>query len=252
MNNLPFQQKYKPKRFSEMVGLDYLSKTISSIVQNQRQSTILFNGLNGHGKTTLAEICLQRFFCKSPEGLDACLKCEACKQVEEQYHFSDILKISGERLTIGTLDHVDRFCSYVPGYLPRRTIFIDDLDLAEKLTIEKLKAAIDCYREDVLFLFTVTNLGIIPLPIVQRCKILPLIKPEYGPLEKFIYHICELEGIRISEPESVHALISLSNQTPRLILNALELIKEEGGGLSIAGLNSPLVVSNLQTLTGTY
>ena len=162
MNSLPFHYKYKPQIFSDMVGIDYLSKQLSSIVCNKKFNALLFNGLNGHGKTTLAEIYLRRFFCESPIGLDACLACNSCRITSGQQFCYDIYRASGESLKIDTISYLKRFCDYSPRDLSKQTLFIDDFDLADRNIIEMIKPIIDENHEDLLLLLTVTNMQAIP------------------------------------------------------------------------------------------
>ena len=211
----------------------------------------MFSGLNGHGKTTLADVFLKRMFCENPAGLDACLKCNTCRYLLDEGAWSDLYRISGVEFTVDSFHHFEKHCLYAPWRLPRHVTFVDDLDLTESTVLNKLIAGIDQYN-DVLMIFTVTNTGKIPFPIRQRCRSISLPKVSYESLEILITRVCLKESIAIGDRAAISALIMLADQTPRIILSGLEMIKGETGELTLESLNLPTVASNLQQLTGKF
>ena len=251
MSNRSFQYIYTPKEFSGMVGLDYLSSQFEFILREKQCNAIIFSGPNGHGKSTLAHIFLLRLFCENPVGLDACLECDTCRYIVNHYGEPDMLRISGDQLIGEMVDYIENRCLYAPSILARNVEFIDDLDLAEQTNLCKLIRVLNRYPE-TLMVFTVTNLSKVPLPFRQRCKILPLIKADYPSLERLILQVCAREKILIKDSKAVSLLISRADQNPRIILTTLEMCKGESNELSVEVLNSTVIKSNLQQLTGKF
>lgn len=244
--------KYKPKTFSQTFGLDGISKTFNSIVTSKRFNSILLLGLNGHGKTMIADLLMARLFCQAPSGLDACLRCDNCQRINNATIISDVYKTTGEKLNPTVMKELEYWCNFVPRYLPRRAIFIDDFDLAPRDMGRLLKGIIDNYGDDIIVILTATVQGDVFLPLIQRCKVVPVLKLSHDSLDAMIKSICSYEGIQIDIQESVDQLIYLSAHTPRIILRALEAIADLDEGLSSASLQSPFVKSNLQDITGQY
>jgi len=251
VRNSSFQRKYRPQIFSGMHGLNYLTTEFESAIRQRRCDSIIFSGKNGHGKSTMAEIFLLRIFCENAEGLDACLKCGNCRFIIEDEGVPHVFRISGDQYTTEQFRYIENRCLYSANILPMKVNFIDDLDLAEENVLIKTIGLLNRYPDN-LMLFTATNLAKIPPPVRQRCKNFPLNKVDYQPLEEFILDVCAKERILVKEKNAISLLITLAHQTPRLILTALELIKGESNELSVASLNSPVIVSNLQQLTGRF
>lgn len=89
---------YRPQKFSELVGLEAVKKTLQNQVKEGKVAhAYLFAGPRGTGKTTTARILAKAVNCESstprageskrskPAGFsgEPCGKCPACKQVEE-------------------------------------------------------------------------------------------------------------------------------------------------------------------------
>ena len=73
-------QKYRPKRFADVVGQQEAIKVLQSVVQSPEvapRSYILY-GVRGSGKTTCAKCFSRALVCQS-SGNDACLICSNCK-----------------------------------------------------------------------------------------------------------------------------------------------------------------------------
>jgi DNA polymerase-3 subunit gamma/tau len=249
-STISFQLKYKAKIFSELVGLESLERQFEYMFRTKWHGNVMFGGPNGHGKSTLADVFLKRMFCENPSGLDACLVCETCLYLLDESWCNDIHKISGAKFT-ANFEHFEKHLTYVPTKLSRCVGLVEDLDMVDLSLLNKLIDTMDENR-NVLILFTVTNAGRMPLPLLQRCRIIKVPKPSYASLETLIIRICQEEQIKIREKRAIMSLITFADQTPRIILSALEMIKGESCELSMEVLNAPSVASNLQQLTGKY
>jgi DNA polymerase-3 subunit gamma/tau len=55
--NIPIPLKYRPLKFSELIGQDLMSKTIQNAIEmNRIANAYLLTGVRGVGKTTTARI----------------------------------------------------------------------------------------------------------------------------------------------------------------------------------------------------
>ncbi len=74
---------YRPQKFSELVGLETVKKTLQNQVKEGKTAhAYLFSGPRGTGKTTTARILAKAINCAKPQGGEPDGKCPACKQIE--------------------------------------------------------------------------------------------------------------------------------------------------------------------------
>ena len=62
--NIPIPLKYRPLKFSELIGQDLMSKTIQNAIEmNRIANAYLLTGVRGVGKTTTARIIAKSLNC---------------------------------------------------------------------------------------------------------------------------------------------------------------------------------------------
>src|SRR4030065_742147 len=86
MENLVLYRKYRPKRFSEVVGQEHVVQTITNaLTMGMTSHAYLFSGPRGSGKTTIARLLAKALNCeKRKEGQsEPCGKCPSCLEIKE-------------------------------------------------------------------------------------------------------------------------------------------------------------------------
>lgn len=85
--------KYRPQTFSDMVGQDFIKKTLKAAVAKEKTvGAYLFTGPRGTGKTSSARIFARAINCLSPNDGDPCLECEVCNEFAQD-SLIDIIEI---------------------------------------------------------------------------------------------------------------------------------------------------------------
>lgn len=83
--------KWRPRRFSELVGQDQVTTYLKGTLKKRKiPKALLFAGPFGCGKTTTARMYARYINC---EHLNACGKCASCKQPEDNH--PDVTEING-------------------------------------------------------------------------------------------------------------------------------------------------------------
>ncbi|MBQ1287626.1 MAG: AAA family ATPase, partial [Erysipelotrichaceae bacterium] len=83
---------YRPSRFSEVVGQEYIVKTLVNAIRNDKIAhAYLFAGPRGTGKTSIAKLFAKAINCPNFHG-EACDGCPTCTAYLEGNH-PDIIEL---------------------------------------------------------------------------------------------------------------------------------------------------------------
>ena len=68
-------RKYRPQRFSDVIGQDHVTRTLKNAIEQQRIAHgYIFSGHRGIGKTTIARILAMALNCRGVDGKAASLR----------------------------------------------------------------------------------------------------------------------------------------------------------------------------------
>src|ERR1700761_7989914 len=85
-------RKYRPQRFSELIGQDAMVQTLGNAIRRGRLAhAFLMTGVRGVGKTSTARLIAKALNCIGKDGqggptIDPCGICEPCKAIAEGRH----------------------------------------------------------------------------------------------------------------------------------------------------------------------
>src|SRR5213078_1623563 len=82
MSYLVLARKYRPQRFSELVGQEHVARTLcNAIAQNRVHHAFLFTGARGVGKTSAARILAKALSCEKGPTAEPCGVCDICQEI---------------------------------------------------------------------------------------------------------------------------------------------------------------------------
>lgn len=166
-------RKYRPQRFSEVVGQEHLVTTLKNAIRRGRVAqAYLFCGPKGTGKTTLARLFSKALNCAQlREDGEPCNECPSCKGVM-QGNALDMLEIDGaSNRGIDDIRQLNETVGYAPSPGARYKIYL--IDEVHMLTKEAFNALLKTLEEpppQVVFFFATTEPHKVPPTIVSRCQ----------------------------------------------------------------------------------
>ena len=82
--NITLYRKYRPQKFEEIAGQEYVTRAIkNSLRENRLSHAYLFTGPRGVGKTTLARLIAKGVNCLNAKDVtdNPCGVCDNCREV---------------------------------------------------------------------------------------------------------------------------------------------------------------------------
>jgi len=166
-------RKYRPKKFSEVVGRDAIAKILSQEIKQDRVShAYLFSGTRGTGKTTIARIFAKSLNCENrdKDKSEPCNECKSCISINES-RSQDLVEIdAASNRRIEEIRELREHVKYVPSNSKYKVYIIDEVHM---LTPEAFNALLKTLEEPpahVIFILATTELHKIPETIFSRCQ----------------------------------------------------------------------------------
>jgi len=171
MSYLVLARKWRPMTFSDLVGQEHISRTLSNAIGTDRVAhAFLFTGVRGVGKTTSARILAKALNCEKGPTHEPCLKCSPCLEIASGTDL-DVQEIDGA--SYNGVDEVRRLQESLP-YRPSRDRFkIVIVDEVHMLTQAAWNAFLKTLEEPpphVKFIFATTEVHKVPVTILSRCQ----------------------------------------------------------------------------------
>jgi DNA polymerase III subunit gamma/tau len=166
-------RKYRPQKFSEVIGQEHVTRTLKNAIEQGRTAHgYIFSGHRGIGKTTVARILAMALNCRSSDKpvMEPCGVCESCTEIRAG-NSVDVIEI--DAATNRGIDEI-RELREAARYRPARDRFkIYILDEAHQITDAAFNALLKTLEEPpshVVFMLATTQPEDIPQTIRSRCQ----------------------------------------------------------------------------------
>src|SRR5450631_1953632 len=166
-------RKYRPQKFSEVIGQDHVTRTLKNAIEQGRTAHgYIFSGHRGIGKTTIARILAMALNCRSTDHPvpEPCGVCDSCVEIRAG-NAVDVIEI--DAATNRGIDEI-RELRDAARYRPARDRYkIYILDEAHQITDAAFNALLKTLEEPpdhVIFMMATTQPEDIPQTIRSRCQ----------------------------------------------------------------------------------
>ena len=238
-------RKYRPQRFSDIVGQETVVRTLqNAIEQNRIHHAYLFSGVRGVGKTTVARILAKALNCLHGPATEPDNTCVVCSEITEGIDL-DVREIDAATYT--GVDNV-RELRDVTQFHPARDRFrIFIIDEAHMLSVASWNALLKLIEEPpphVVFMFATTEMQKVPATILSRVQKFALRKITLEELAARLRRICVSEGIEADDA----ALEIIARRGEGSVRDALSLLDQirafSGRSISAADVATVLGLSD--------
>ena len=242
MSYLVLARKSRPQTFEEVVGQKPVVKTLqNSLIRNRVAHAILFSGVRGVGKTTLARLMAKALNCKEGPTPTPCNKCTSCTEITSGSAL-DLYEIDGaSNRGIQEVRELKEKLKFMPASSSFKIVIIDEVHM---LTTEAFNALLKTLEEPpahVYFLFATTELHKIPITILSRCQRFELQRVQSAELAAHFTRLSENENILI-EKGALSLIVRESEGSVRDGLSLLDQVFSYG--------ESPITVDEVVDVLG--
>jgi DNA polymerase-3 subunit gamma/tau len=217
-------RKYRPQRFSDVIGQDHVTRTLKNAIEQQRIAHgYIFSGHRGIGKTTIARILAMALNCRSADRPvpEPCGQCDSCQEIRAG-NAVDVIEI--DAATNRGIDEI-RELRDAARYRPARDRYkIYILDEAHQITDAAFNALLKTLEEPpahIIFMMATTQPEDIPQTIRSRCQNFNFHAVKFDEIVGQLKAIAEKEGIQ-AENDALAVLAEAGDGSMRDALSIMD------------------------------
>ncbi|OQA84072.1 MAG: DNA polymerase III subunit tau [Lentisphaerae bacterium ADurb.Bin242] len=192
-------RKWRPQRFSDMVGQEHVARTLrNAIVTGRIAHAYLFVGPRGIGKTTSARIFAKALNCKHPIDGEPCCECSSCKAIADESSV-DVIEIDAATHT--QVEKARDICEdvlHLPISSKYKIYIIDEVHMLSKSAWNALLKTIEEPPAHAKFIFATTEVNKVLPTVISRCQRFDLSRIPSELIARRLAYIAAEEKINIS------------------------------------------------------
>ena len=215
-------RKWRPKRFSDVVGQPQVTVTLKNELKSGRIShAYLFTGSRGTGKTTCAKILAKAVNCLNPQDGDPCGECEICQGVENG-SVMDVVEIdAASNNGVENIRTLREEAHFTPAAAKYRVYIIDEVHMLSVGAFNALLQTLEAPPAHVIFILATTEVHKIPATILSRCQRFDFHRiPPQNIADRLIY-VSEQENAKL-DPQAALLIARLADGALRDALSILD------------------------------
>src|SRR5438128_1871529 len=194
-------RKYRPQRFSDVVGQEHVTQTLANAIKQKRTAhAYLFCGPRGTGKTTIARIFAKCLNCTDGPKVEFDDQDPRCVEIAEGRSL-DVIEIDGaSNRGIEEIRELRDTVKYSPASSKFKIYIIDEVHMLTKEAFNALLKTLEEPPAHVKFMFATTEPEKVLPTILSRCQRFDLRRIPASLIVKHLGEIAAKENVQIDEP----------------------------------------------------
>jgi len=220
-------RKYRPQKFSELIGQDAMVQTLANAIRRDRLAhAFLMTGVRGVGKTSTARLIAKGLNCTGPDGsggptIDPCGVCDACIAIAEGRHIDVIEMDAASHTGVDDVREIIEAVRYAAVSARYKIYIIDEVHMLSKNAFNALLKTLEEPPEHVKFLFATTEVNKVPVTVLSRCQRFDLRRITPDLLFDHFSLICTAEAVE-AEDQALRMIASAAEGSVRDGLSILD------------------------------
>lgn len=194
-------RKWRPRRFSEMVGQEHvLQALVNALDHNRLHHAYLFTGTRGVGKTTIARILAKSLNCEVGVSSQPCGQCSSCMEIAEGRSV-DLLEVdAASRTKVEDTRDLLENVQYLPTRSRYKVYLIDEVHMLSNSSFNALLKTLEEPPDHVKFLLATTDPQKLPATVLSRCLQFNLKNMAPEQIAGHLAHVLSEEMVTFEEP----------------------------------------------------
>lgn len=226
----PLARRYRPQDFTQLTGQRTAQLALRNALRAHKvAAAVIFTGIRGTGKTTLARILAKALNCEQPSEGNPCLQCSSCAAVTDGCH-EDVIEIDGASHTsVDDIRVLQESLACKPQRSTHKVYIIDEVHMLSQSAFNALLKTLEEPRPHVVFIFATTEIGKVPATIRSRCQTFHLQKLAATDILARLKEILDCEKI-VWQEDALKLLVSYAEGSLRDALTMLDQVILLGDG----------------------
>ncbi len=203
-----FYQKYRPRKFSELIGQELIVKILQNFLKDVERlpQAYLFAGPKGTGKTSTARIFAKTLNCLDIDQLEPCDQCLNCQAIN-QNRFMDLIEIdAASHSGVDEIRNIKDNIGFRPIQGRFKVLIIDEAHMLSQAAGNALLKLLEEPPKHAIFIFATTEPEKILPTILSRIQRFDFQRATLTAIIRKLELIARAE--KISADEKVLALIA--------------------------------------------
>jgi len=248
---LALYRKYRPKTFDEVIGQDYIIRTLQNQIKMDKIShAYLFCGSRGTGKTSTAKIFAKAINCLNSRNGSPCGECETCKALDGTN--IDVLEIdAASNNGVDEIRDLREKVKYPPVVGKYKVYIIDEVHMLSPSAFNALLKTLEEPPKHVVFILATTEVHKLPATILSRCLRFDFKLVSVEELSTLLRKVLQVENIKFDE-QSINAIARAGEGSVRDTLSIADRCVSFAGEeltyqktLSVLGISEREILINI-------
>jgi len=230
MSYTALARKYRPKKFSELIGQEHVRRALVNALESGRvHHAFLFTGTRGVGKTTIARILAKCLNCETGVKAEPCGVCASCREIDAG-RFPDLIEVDAASRTKvdDTRDLLDNV-QYAPTRGRYKVYLIDEVHMLSAHSFNALLKTLEEPPPHVKFLLATTDPQKLPVTVLSRCLQFNLKRLPAAEIATHMRRILGEEAVAFEDP-ALALVAQAADGSMRDGLSLLDQLIAFGGG----------------------
>jgi DNA polymerase-3 subunit gamma/tau len=242
-------RKYRPTRFSEMVGQEQVATTLKNAIRTGHLAhSFLFCGPRGVGKTTAARILAKTINCEHiTDDFEACGQCDSCTSFQKNASFNIHELDAASNNSVDDIRNLVDQVRFPPQTGKYKIYIIDEVHMLSQGAFNAFLKTLEEPPAYCKFILATTEKHKILPTILSRCQIFDFRRIGVETIVKHLRHISEIEKID-AEEDALHIIAQKADGGMRDALSMFDRLSSFSQGK----LTYNSVLENLNVLDYDY
>src|ERR1700674_2284858 len=216
-------RKWRPQKFSDLVGQEHVTETLGNAIKNDRVAhAYIFSGARGVGKTTAARILAKAMNCVHGPTPEPCGVCDSCKEIAAGNSL-DVIEIdAASNRGIDQIRELREMVRYAPAASRSKVVILDEAHMLTGDASNALLKTLEEPPERVIFVMATTQPEDLEDTIRSRSQHFHFRALTFNEITDRLKYIASKENLKIEDG----ALAVIARMAEGSMRDALSLLEQ--------------------------